>query len=150
MNQERTLVLEMLVAGKINVAQADDLLETLEPPSPSTQAAPAPAAKPPLLRFSPKQLLDLKNHDIDARFIRSLNDANLRTLSFEDILELGVHEVPPKFVRELRESFPEITVGQIIELHNHDIDTDFLRDMREANLFTENPSTLLELKEGNA
>ena len=45
MNQERTLVLEMLAAGKIDVTQADELLESLEPPpQTTTQVRVLPAA----------------------------------------------------------------------------------------------------------
>lgn len=150
MNEERTLVLEMLAAGKIDVAQADELLGSLEPP-PSVSLYPSlsatPAAKTSPLKLSPEQVLELKDHDIDARFVRKLQDFNLRALSFEEILELGVHEVPPKFIREMRESFPEIAVKQIIELHNHDIDTDFLRELREANLLSADPDAIIQLKE---
>ena len=100
-----------------------------------------------LRTMTPEQLVELKDHDIDARFVRSLRASGLKALSFEDILELGTHEVPPKFVREMRESFPEISAEQIVELHNHDIDTDFLRELREANLLSADPETLIGLKE---
>jgi hypothetical protein len=150
MNQERTLVLEMLAAGKIDVTQADELLESLEPPPQATtqvRVLPAAPERSAALKLTPEQVLELKNHDIDARFIRSVQDAKLNALSFDDILELGVHEVSPKFIREIRENFPDISIEQIIELHNHDIDTSFLRELRDANLLGTNPETLIDLKE---
>ncbi len=148
MNEERSLVLEMLAAGKIDVTQADELLESLEPPpSASVQSGSSPTAKPPPLKLSPEQIIELKNHDIDAHFVRSVQGLGFSTLSFEEILELGVHEVPPKFLLEMQKSFPEISVEQIIELHNHDIDTDFLRELPEANLLSGDPKGIIELKE---
>ena len=146
MSEERTLVLEMLATGKIDVAQAGELLDGLEPPPAAVRTAPSPAAQPPL-RLSPEQLLELKAHDIDARFLRSVQGLGLGALSFDEILQLGVHEVPPEFIRELRDLFPGIDAGQIIELHNHDVGTDFLRELREANLLSHDPETIIELKE---
>lgn len=148
MSEERTLVPEMLATGKIDVVQAGELLDGLEPsPAASVHAAPSPAAQPPPLRLSPEQLLELKSHDIDARFLRGVQGLGLSALSFDEVLELGVHEVPPKFIRELRDLFPGIDAEQMIELHNHDIDTDFLRELREANLLSHDPETIIELKE---
>lgn len=151
MNQERTLVLEMLAAGKIDVGQADELLESLEPPEvraiPVAKALPASPRGPSPLKLTPEQVLELRDHDIDARFIRSIQGLGFSTLSFEEILELGVHEVSPKFLLEMRKSFPDISVEQIIELHNHDIDMTFLRELREANLLSSDPEAIIQLKE---
>lgn len=146
MSEERTLVLEMLATGKIDVAQADELLDGLEPSTASMYVPPSPEAQP-LSRLSPKQLIELKNHDIDAHFLRSVQGLGLSSLSFDEILELGMYEIPAEFIRELRSLFPDIDVKQIIELYNHDIDTDFLRELREANLLSHDPETIIELKE---
>ena len=175
MNQERTLVLEMLAAGKIDVAQADELLESLEPPATSAQPASLATPTPPPLHLSPEQVLELKNHDIDARFIRSVQGLGLGTLTFDDILELGVHGISPKTIREMRENFPDINAEQIIEfgihgvsvkfiremrdlfpdidpeqigeLYVHGVDANYLRELREANLLTLDPDAIIQLKE---
>ena len=121
MGEERILILEMLATGKIDGRQADELLESLESPTPGTLPPARAALKPPSLR-----------------------------LSAEQILELGAHGVSPKFIRETHGIFPDIDVEQIIELYNHGISIDFLRELRDENLLGRDPAAVIDIKEERA
>jgi hypothetical protein len=143
MNEERAQILEMLMAERVTVEQADQLLEALGAASPAGDHEPATGTGRHRRRdertdsfvagLTPEQLIELRNHDVSGAFIQQMRAAGLGDLSVDDLIELHNHDVTPRFVRELREAgFSGLTCHELVELRNHGIGAAFMRQMRDV------------------
>ena len=87
-NQERTKILEMVASGKLTIEQADQLLESL-----------ADAEKRPDQRqraagfthFTGEQMAALAVYEVDADYIRALQEAGFTNLTVEQLISLKKH-----------------------------------------------------------
>ena len=121
-NQERTQILEMVASGKLTIEQADQLLEILgaqsladaEKRSDQRQRAAG------FTTFTGEQLAALAVYEVDADYIRALQEAGLRDLTVKQLISLKNYEVDAEYVRALREAgFTNLTVEQLISLKKH-------------------------------
>jgi hypothetical protein len=116
MSAGRAKILEILVAGRVTVEQADQLLEALD-------AAPPAASHEPVAQtgrqrrwderaddffasLTPEQLIELRDHDVSRAFIEQMRAAGLYDLSVADLIDLYDHGITPRFVRDLRGGSP--------------------------------------------
>ena len=83
MSEGRALILEMLVAGRVTVEQADQLLEALEADPPAAPHGPVTQtgrqrrgdeqADDLFATLTPKQLIKLRDHGVDSDFAREMH-----------------------------------------------------------------------------
>jgi hypothetical protein len=94
----------------------------------------ARAAKDAGLQASTSQLIDMRNHGLDAAYIRKTQDAGYRKLTVGDFIELKNHGVDPGFLRDLKYAGYELSARQVCDLRNHGVGSDFLRDLKHYGL----------------
>jgi hypothetical protein len=158
MSEGRAQILEMLVAGRLTVEQADQLLETLDAASPP--APHEPAAQTGRQRqwdereddlfasLTPEQLTELRDHGVSGTFIEQMRAAGLHDLSVAGLIALYDHGITPRFVREMREAgFTELTGDDLVEMYDHGVDAAFVREMREAGFTNLVPGEWVELRD---
>ena len=113
MSEGRAQILEMLVAGRVTVEQADRLLAVLEAASPIASHQPVNQASERrrgeraddvFARLTPEQLIALRDHGVSRAFIEQMRAAGLGGLSVHDFIALSDHGVDTAFVRDLREA----------------------------------------------
>ena len=105
MNDERTHILQMLANGKITVDEAQTLLEAINDSKKVDESFPAPpspprAPRPPARRHRRRepdnlidQVLQLRIHGIDGRFIAEMNEMGITGLTPDELVELKIHGV---------------------------------------------------------
>ena len=168
MNEERTMVLEMLAAGKITIEQANQLIEVLGEPPLSTaeqwtgqrqhEERGTPHLEPlepiePLghrrrTNFTFDQMIELSEHEVDPSYLRSLRDAGLTDLTVDEIIELSEHEVDPSYFAKLREAgLHDLSVEEVIELNEHDIKPSYVKALHDAGMEDLTVDQLIELSE---
>jgi len=152
-NEERTMVLEMLAAGKITIEQANQLIDVLgekplsteeewtikrqrsesrEPVQPYRDQQQAPG----LTQFTFDQIIELSEHEVDPAYLKGLREAGLTDLSVEQIIELSEHDVEPSYLIKLRQAgLTDLSLDQIIELSEHEVDPAYLVKFREGGIF---------------
>jgi hypothetical protein len=121
-HQERTKILEMVASGKLTIEQADQLLERLGAQSmASAQKRPDQSVLPAgFTTFTGEQMAALEDYEVDADYIRALQEAGLRDLTVEQLISLKNYEVDAEYVRALQEAgFTNLTVEQLISLKKH-------------------------------
>jgi len=148
-NQERTKILEMVASGKLTIEQADQLLERL-----GAQNL-ADAEKRPDQRqraagytnFTGEQMAALEVYEVDADYIRALQEAGLRDLTVKQLISLKNYEVDADDIVALREAgLRDLTVKQLISLKNYEVDADYVRALQEAGFTNLTVEQLIFLK----
>jgi hypothetical protein len=156
MSEGRAQILEMLVAGRVTVEQADQLLQALDAASPAAPHEPAAQlgrqrrrderADDFFATLTPEQLIELHDHGVSRAFIEQMRAAGLYGLSVADLIDLYDHGVTPRFVLDLREAgFAELTGDDLVELYDHGVDAAFVREMQEVGLAAATPDQLVEM-----
>jgi len=154
MTSERTMILEMLAAGRVTVDQADQLLDALgAAPAAGAMREPeaarerqARSARKGGVTLTPAQLIELRNHDISGSFVQQMRAAWPGALGVDDLIALHNHDVTVSFVRAWSDvGLSGLTRDEIITLRNHDIDAAFVREMRGAGLDDVTVDQLVEL-----
>ena len=121
-NPERTKILEMVAEGSLTIEQADQLLERLSAQSqasatPRPDQSQNPSGFP---TFTGKQMAALEAHEVDADYIRALQEAGLRDLTVKQLISLKNYEVDADDIVALREAgFTNLTVEQLIALKKY-------------------------------
>jgi hypothetical protein len=148
-NQERTQILEMVASGKLTIEQADQLLERLGAQSmASAEKRPDQRLRAAGFTFTGEQMAALEVYEIDADYIRALQEAGLRDLIVKQLISLKNYEVDAEYVRALREAgFTNLTVKQLISLKNYEVDAYYVRALREAGFTNLTVEQLISLKE---
>jgi hypothetical protein len=156
MSEERAQILEMLVAGRVTVEQAEQLLEALDGPSPSaSRGVVAQAAAQPrgdehtgdfFATLTTEQLVALRESDVSRAFVEQMRAAGLNALSVEDLIELHDEGITPHFVLDLREAgLADLTPDQLVELYCHGVDAAYVRELRALGLAGATPDQLVEM-----
>lgn len=149
MNEERTHVLQMLANGKISVDEAQALLGALEkggkPNEASVESEPVPRrhSHRASRRWRRKrrrhrepedlidQVLELRIHGIDGRFIAEMKESGLGDLTRDDLVALKIHGISPAYIDGLRQAgLEDISVDDLVEMAIHGVDPDFVDEMR--------------------
>ena len=121
-NQERTKILEMVASGKLTIEQADQLLERLGAQSmASAEKRPDQRQRAAgFTNFTGEQMAALEVYEVDADYIRALQEAGLRDLTVKQLISLKNYEVDADYVRALQEAgFTNLNVEQLISLKEH-------------------------------
>jgi len=156
MSEERAQILEMLVAGRVTVEQAEQLLETLDGPSPSaSRGAVAQTAAQPrgdehmedfFATLTTEQLVALRDSDVSRAFVEQMRAAGLNALSVEDLIELHDEGITPHVVLDLREAgLADLTPDQLVELYCHGVDAAYVREVRALGLTGATLDQLVEM-----
>jgi hypothetical protein len=156
MGEERAQILEMLVAGRVTVEQADQLLQALDVPSSRAHHGAMPEAgtqrrgeeRPEdfFASLTAEQLIALRDHGVRGDYVEQMRAAGLNELCVEDLIELHNNGVTPRFVRGLREAgLADLTCDQLIELFCHGVTADYVREMYALGLTGATPDQLVEL-----
>src|SRR5262249_32608963 len=113
MGEERAQILEMLMAGRVTVEQADQLLQALDvPSSPAHQGATSKAdtqrrgderRQDFFVSLTAEQLVALRDSGVSRAYVEQMRSAGLSELRVEDLIELHDNGITPRFVRDLRE-----------------------------------------------
>jgi len=151
MAEERWKVLEMLAAGTISVEQADQLLEAIGP-QPAPRADVRSGTKQPTraagLGITVEELIELREHDVDADYLHAVRAAGFSGLSVAQIIELREHDVDADYLKALRDAgFSDLPIEQIVELRDHDVDADYLHAIRDAGFTDLSVQQIVELRE---
>ena len=158
MSEERAQILEMLVAGRVTVEQAEQLLEALDGPYPSaSRGAEAQAAAQPrgdehtedfFATLTTEQLVALRDSDVSRAFVEQMRAAGLNALSVEDLIEVHDEGITPHFVLDLRKAgLPDLTPDQLVELYCHGVDAAYVREMRGLGYIDLTPSKWVALRD---
>ncbi len=148
-NQERTKILEMVASGKLTIEQADQLLERL-----GAQSTADAEKRPDLSQraagftnFTGEQMAALEVYEVDADYIRALQEAGLRDLTVKQLISLKNYEIDADDIVALREAgFTDLTVKQLIALKNYEVDADDVRALQEAGFTNLTVEQLIALK----
>jgi hypothetical protein len=92
----------------------------------------ARAVKDAGLSATTADLLDLRNHGIDADYVRGVRAAGYRDLHARDLIDLRNHGVNPDFLADLRRAGYDLHTREIIDLRNHGVSPDYVRDLKDA------------------
>ncbi len=149
-NPERTKILEMVAEGSLTIEQADQLLERL-----SAQSQASAEQRPDQSQltagfptFTGKQMAALEAHEVDADYIRALQEAGLRDLTVKQLISLKDYEIDADEIVALREAgFTDLTVKQLISLKTYEVDADDIRARRAAGFTDLTVEHLISLKE---
>jgi uncharacterized protein YlaN (UPF0358 family) len=149
-NPERTKILEMVAEGSLTIEQADQLLERLSAQS-QASATPRPdqgqnASGFPT--FTREQMAALEAYEVDADYIRALQEAGLQDLTVKQLIALKNHEIDAEYVKALMDlDLTGLTVKQLIALKDYEVDADDIVALREAGLTNLTVEQLISLKE---
>jgi SHOCT-like protein len=92
-NQERTKILEMVASGKLTIEQADQLLETLGAQSfADAEKRPDQSMLPAgFTNFTGEQMAALEVYEVDADYVRALQEAGFTNLTVKQLIALKKH-----------------------------------------------------------
>src|SRR5216684_551618 len=132
MSDERVKVLEMLVAGKLTVEQANQLIEVLD-------VQPLSARK-----FSGSQV---PQGVADADYIKRLREVGLTDLRPDHVIALRMHRVEPAYISALREvGLTDLRPDHVIALRMHQVEPAYISALREVGLTDLQPDHVIALR----
>jgi len=157
-NEGRAQILEMLVAGRVTVEQAERLLAALGGASPAASQEPvnqtggrrgrSERADDAFAGLTPAQLIALRDHGVSRAFVEQMRAAGLNDLSVNDLIELSDHGVDSALIGDLREAgVTNLTRDQLIALSDHGVDGAFARELGEAGFTNLAPRQLIALSD---
>ncbi|HEX6543012.1 MAG TPA: hypothetical protein VF040_14735 [Ktedonobacterales bacterium] len=156
MNEERAQILEMLVAGRLTVEQADQLLQAIDvPSSPAHQPATSEMGTQRrrvgrsdnfFASLTAEQLIALRDNGVSGAYVEQMRAAGLNGLRAKDLIKLHDHGVTPRFVLDLQEAgLADLTRDQLIDLFCHGVNADYVREMSALGLAGATPDQLIEM-----
>jgi len=94
------------------------------------------------------KLIELRDHGVDAGFIRELNAAGFKNISLDKAIELKDHGVSLEFIRTIGNlGFKNISLDDAIELRDHGVNTEFINSIRQAGYSNLSLDKYTELKD---
>jgi len=156
MGEERAQILEMLVAGRVTVEQAEQLLKAIEAsssPRPHVVASRAGAqgrgdrrSENVLAGLTVEQLIALRDRGVTGDYVEHMLSAGLDGLSVKDLIKLHDNGVMPRFVLDLREvGLTDLSCDQLIGLYGHGITANYIREMHALGLTDATPGQLVTM-----
>src|SRR5262245_53824469 len=123
-NQERTKILEMVASGKLSIEQADHALEMLGTQNVDEEKRLAKSVLPEgLTNLTREELAALEDHEVDAAYIRALQEAGLTNLTVKQLITLKDNELDPAYVKAMLDmDLTNLTVKQLISLQDNDVE----------------------------
>ncbi|HEU5097739.1 MAG TPA: hypothetical protein VFU22_01755 [Roseiflexaceae bacterium] len=156
MDGERVKIMQMLADGTITADEADLLLEAVEAAPAATGQTQRIAPAQPETRQQPAtifanltldQLIELRTHGVDPKYIQAMRAAGLGDLPFGQLLEAGMHGVRPEYIHEMRAAgLGDLSFDQIVEASIHGVRPEYIHEMRAAGLGDLPIDKLVELR----
>ena len=144
MGTEQLKVLEMVAAGTLSVEQGNQLLSAL-----GGDRAPESRERRPQSRgggrqesrgdwkgesgagLTPENLVRLRNHGVNAAFLKEMRDAGFADLSLEQLSKMALHGMTAAYVEEMRGlGFGDLTPEQLTKMRMHGLDAAYVEEMR--------------------
>jgi hypothetical protein len=156
MSDEQAQILEMLVAGRVTVEQAAQLLEAVDAAA-TTGTKGSMSSRGALQQWDEhpddffasltvEQTRELHENGVSRAFVQQMCAALGRDPSVADLIKLYGHDVTPRFVTDLVEAgCAKLTVGEAIKLYDHGVDGNYVRDLRRAGLLDATPAQYAKL-----
>lgn len=80
-----------------------------------------------------QQLIDLKIHDVDLSYIRSLEDAGYKDMDLEALTQAKIHGVDADFIqRMVAAGFSDLSLDELSGMAVHDISPAYIEELRQA------------------
>jgi hypothetical protein len=79
--------------------------------------------------FRAQDFIDLKDHGVGSAFLRDLKSAGYN-LRAEEIIELRQHGVSSQFMDELKQAGYSLSADEVTELSSHGVNSAFVRDLK--------------------
>jgi hypothetical protein len=145
MSEERARILEMLVAGRVTVEQAEQLLQAIDAPSsPAHHGATSEAgiqrrrdgrSEDFSANLTAEQLIALRDSGVSGAYVEQMRAAGLNGLRVKDLIKLHDNGVTPRFVLDLQEvGLTDLSRDQLIDLYGHGMTADYIREMHALGL----------------
>lgn len=148
MGEERAQILEMLVAGRVTVEQAAQLLQAIEvPSSPAHHRATGATLEGGAQRradrrpegffagLTVEQLVALRDRGVSGDYVEQMLSAGPHGLSVKNLIKLHDNGVTPNFVLDLQEvGLTNLSCDQLIDLYGHGVTADYIREMHALGL----------------
>jgi hypothetical protein len=83
---------------------------------------------------SARDLIRLRTHGVDLRYVHEALQAGYRNFSAEDYVQLRIHGAETDLLRELKTAGYDLRAAEIVDLTVHGVDSRFLRDLRSYGL----------------
>jgi hypothetical protein len=148
MGEERAQILEKLVAGRVTVEQAEQLLQAIDvPSSPARHSAtgatwevgtqPRADRRPEgfFADLTVEQLVALRDRGVSGDYVEQMLSAGPHGLSGKDLIKLHDNGVTPRFVLDLQEvGLTDLSRDQLIDLYGHGMTAAYIREMHALGL----------------
>lgn len=86
-------------------------------------------------KLSPRDLINLRNHGISGQYLRDLKAAGIKGLTLERAIELRNHGVSAKSITEIHSlGFGPYNEGEILEMTRHGLRAEFFRSLKENGI----------------
>ena len=96
--------------------------------------------------LDPGEIIELRNHGLDARFLAEMSRAGLK-LSVQDLIELRNHGVSPEFLKETQSMGYKFTVREAIEMSTHGVNAAYLRKLKASGFDNLSPAKIIRLRD---
>lgn len=81
------------------------------------------------------QLLEMKIHDIDTDYARSLAKSGFKGLTLEDVMNAKIHDVDPDYVKQVNAmGYPGLSFEDILNFRIHDITPEYIKGLKDAGI----------------
>jgi hypothetical protein len=156
MSEERAQILEMLVAGRVTVEQAEQLLKAVDASSsPAHHGATSEAgiqrrrdgrSENIFASLTAEELIALRDNGVSGAYVEQMRAAGLNGLRVKDLIKLYNNGVTPHFVLDLQEAgLADLTRDQLIKLFCHGVDADYVREIFALGLDGATPDELVKM-----
>jgi hypothetical protein len=156
MSEERAQILEMLVAGRVTVEQAEQLLKAIDAQSsPAQHGAPSEASMQGrgdghsenfVASLTAEELIALRDNGVSGAYVEQMHAAGLNRLRVKDLIKLYNNGVTPSFVLDLQEAgLADLTRDQLIKLFCHGVNADYVREIYALGLDRATPDELVKM-----
>jgi hypothetical protein len=84
------------------------------------------------LRATTRDLIDMRVHGVDARYIDETRTASIKGLTARDLIDFRIHGVQAPFLRDLAGAGYDYEPREIVELRIHGVEGEFVGELKRA------------------
>lgn len=155
---ERMTILRMLSEGKLDVEEAERLLNAVDTrAATSNMPMPMPPQRPParvpregdvFASLSADDLIELRSHGVDRQFILQLRQAGYSNLTVGELVELRQQGVDPGYIAKMREAgIDDLSADALVELRQQGVDPSYIAQARRFGFGSLGIAELVELRQ---